>query len=141
MTMISLTWLLRILLASLIVLAGMAQQANAAQVTFAWDTPTDKTGIVGYFLGCGPSAGNHGTPVKQPGANTSTGTLTLAPGTWYCAVWSYGAPDTLVSVKSNEPQVPVPLGAPNNLRFTVTLVWDRERGVFVAKAGPVREIE
>ena len=31
-------------------------------------------------------------------AAISTITLTLAPGSWHCAAWSYGTPDTLVSV-------------------------------------------
>jgi hypothetical protein len=117
-----------------------AGQPRAAQVLFQWDTPADKVGIAGYFLGCGPVAGNSGTPTKAPGASTATLTLTLAPGTWYCAVWSYGSPDTLVSVKSNEVSVPIPLGSPNNLRFTVTLAWDAERGLYIGKVGLVREI-
>jgi hypothetical protein len=125
----------------LLALFGLTEQTLAAQVMFEWDTPANKTGIAGYFLGCGPATGNHGTPVKQPGANTTTGSLELAPGTWYCAAWSYGTPDTLVSGKSNEIEVIVPLSAPSNLRFTVTLTWDPARGIYVGRVGPVREVE
>lgn len=107
--------------------------ANSAQVTLQWDPPADKAGIVGYFAGCGPAAGNNGTPTKAPGANTATITLTLAPGNWFCAVWAYGAPDTLISTKTNEVQVPVPLGAPGNLRYNVVLaVWDNVLNKYVS---------
>ena len=119
----------------LLAICGFSVSANAAQVTFAWDQ-LDKTGVTGYWLGCGPAAGNNGTPVDVPGANTTTKALTLTPGQYFCAVWAYGTPNTLVSAKSNEVQVAIPPSAPGNLRYTVTLVWDEGRQMYAVYALP-----
>ncbi len=113
-------------------------QAQAAQVTFLWDQ-LDKTGVAGYTLGCGPTSGNHATVNDVPGANTLTKTLTLAPGQYFCAVWAYSTPSSLVSAKSNELVVLVPPSAPSNFRMTLSFVWDAIEQKYALYASDIQE--
>jgi hypothetical protein len=114
----------------------LVTSAYAAQVSFAWDAPVGG-GATGYKLYCGSATGVYGAPVDVPGA-TLTKTLTLNGGPNFCAVTAYNA--VAESAKSNEVSVPLPPGAPPNLRFTVTLAWDDAKGIYVAKVGKVSEI-
>ena len=94
-------------------------QAHAAQIALAWDA---SAGATGYKVYCGTATGVYAAPVDVAAALTKT--VTLNPGSNYCAVTAYNA--VAESAKSNELAIPLPPGVPGNLRFTVTLTWNEQ---------------